>query len=159
MNEVYKAAFTIEAIENATAHELSLAITSIGSNEINLSVTLKPHQKLSGLELSFGHAEYKEHKPLKGYVFTNRGQALPFKTLKVLFERKENPVVDIPYDHTLFRHSYISYWSLYCNDILLKTYHAPENERKYYMLTLGEHCIVSVAELTVTSRNLLEIFI
>ncbi len=143
------AAFTIKELVNDTDQDIQISITSLGhpTEPVHTELLLYAHTAVD-CELSFGRQEHQDYVPPAGYVFTNRKGALPFETIRCVFDRAEDPLLTIPVVHgyrlTTYPHRY--YWSLFCNEEKVGTFSSAEHERKNYSLVIGPSCKLEVIE-------------
>ncbi len=113
-----------------------------------LSIQVPAHDSVQ-CDLGFGPQEIKEYQPPLGYIFVNQKGETPFGTLTVLFDYKENPLVDIPIysDYRSIQLPYLYHWVLLCNGAKIATITVPEHNRVKYRLLFGENCQVQAAAL------------
>ncbi len=138
----YIPAFTITALINQAAEDLELSVSPLGeSQDVMTSIKVPAHDSVP-CNLGFGPQEIKEYQPPVGYVFVNQKGERPFRTVTVLFDYKENPLVDIPIysDYRSIQLSYLYHWVLLCNGAKIATTTVPEYKRVQYRLLFGENC-------------------
>ncbi len=126
------ASFIIASLRNRTDKELDLEITSLEKTVIQ-QVALKPGDTIP-INLPFGRAEDFEY-PL-GCLIANASD-MPFKQIKLVYERTEGPLGAVFRERTEFiRKRFVHHWSLQVDGEVVGRYQELEGEVGSYELVI-----------------------